>query len=706
MTFAENPIEKEDPRLDAELVMRSELSPDQINLVKNTIAKGATDDELELFITQCNRTQLDPFSRQIYLIGRWDGRLRTEVKQAQISIDGARLVAQRSREYRGQTEVYYCDVDEVWHDVWLKPHPPRAAKVGVYRAGFVEAVWATATWDQYVQTNKEGQPGPMWKKMGALMLGKCFDAETEVLTEHGFRLFSEVTGRIMQVTDGGLEPVDAAPFAQPYDGAMVVWKNEHLDFCVTPNHDMVTTVGKVEAGAMYATSHSRGPWKIPRLAPPSVKEAPISDSRIALSAWVLADGWRASSGWRIAVGKDRKINAIRRLGLAVAEVVRHSKGVESTSSAGRTIRSNFDQVVFQFTSDDAPLVTSDKGVDREVLLSLSTRQARLFIDTWVEGDGHRDRRSGVVHLYSSRIDHLDAIEVAAVMARYSVSPRSSRVSDIGTKPNYVVTVSDRDEMGVRRHFDNSGDPTLALERSTGTVWCVTVPSGKIIVRRQGFSFVCGNCAEALALRKAFPMELSGLYTTEEMMQATSAPAVAPNPGGAVTDDGEVTTTRMGPPSGAQGATAAHTEDVELLRSLIVSMSPSAKVAMATRWKESSIPPLDHGLTDVECAAATSLAYDVMADDALAGDVVDAEIVNEGSEEAGDQGIGFEVKLVSQKMVSAIYALFKDIGIPDHDDNHDEAERILGLDDLRSFKNLSMAEGKKLIDTLQARKDAL
>jgi hypothetical protein len=86
--------------------------------------------------------------------------------------------------------------------------------------------------------------------------------------------------------------------------------------------------------------------------------------------------------------------------------------------------------------------------------------------------------------------------------------------------------------------------------------------------------------------------------------------------------------------------------------------------------------------------------------------VDAEIVNEGSEEAGDQGIGFEVKLVSQKMVSAIYALFKDIGMPDHDDNHDEAERILGLDDLRSFKNLSMAEGKKLIDTLQARKDAL
>jgi phage recombination protein Bet len=151
-----------------------ELNQEKVELIKNTIAKGATDDELSLFIQVCNRTQLDPFARQIYAVSRWDGRLGRNVMQTQISIDGARLVAQRSGEYGGQTPVQYCGADKVWTDLWLDSDGyPAAAKVAVYRAGFVEPLWATATWTQYVQTKKGGEITQMWKQMPALMLSKC-----------------------------------------------------------------------------------------------------------------------------------------------------------------------------------------------------------------------------------------------------------------------------------------------------------------------------------------------------------------------------------------------------------------------------------------------------------------------------------------------------------------------------------------------------
>lgn len=157
-----------------------QLDTTQIELIKNTIAKGATNDELQLFIQQVNRTGLDPFNRQIYAIKRWDGKIGREVMQTQLSIDGFRLVAQRSGEYAGQTPVYWCGKEREWSDLWLETDGlPAAAKVGVYRRGFAEPVWAVATWDQYaVYTGKEGAKrlSPMWSKMSALMLGKCAES--------------------------------------------------------------------------------------------------------------------------------------------------------------------------------------------------------------------------------------------------------------------------------------------------------------------------------------------------------------------------------------------------------------------------------------------------------------------------------------------------------------------------------------------------
>jgi phage recombination protein Bet len=148
-------------------------APEQVQLIKDTICKGASDNELKLFLHVSQKTGLDPFVRQIYSIGRWDGKLQREVHQTMVSIDGARLVAERSGKYKGQLGPFWCGTDGQWREVWLDKNPPAAAKVGILRSDFNEPLWGVATWNQYAQTNKSGQLTPMWSKMAPVMLAKC-----------------------------------------------------------------------------------------------------------------------------------------------------------------------------------------------------------------------------------------------------------------------------------------------------------------------------------------------------------------------------------------------------------------------------------------------------------------------------------------------------------------------------------------------------
>jgi phage recombination protein Bet len=149
---------------------------DKIALIKRTIAKGATDDELKMFLHQCKRSGLDPFARQIYAVKRWDNTLGREVMSTQVSIDGFRLVAERTGEYEGQTKPEWCDEMGAWHEIWLQKTPPAGARVGVWRKGFREPAWGVARFDAYKQTKKDGALTAMWMRMGDVMIAKCAEA--------------------------------------------------------------------------------------------------------------------------------------------------------------------------------------------------------------------------------------------------------------------------------------------------------------------------------------------------------------------------------------------------------------------------------------------------------------------------------------------------------------------------------------------------
>ncbi|WFG47465.1 phage recombination protein Bet [Pseudonocardia alni] len=128
------------------------------------------------------RTGLDPFARQIYMIPRQEGSgdNRKTKWTIQTGIDGFRLIAERHPAYRGQVGPQWCGEDGVWRDVWLdREKPPAAARVGILRDDREGPVWGTAMFTEYAQTktwNGQVSLTAMWRQKGAHMIAKCAEA--------------------------------------------------------------------------------------------------------------------------------------------------------------------------------------------------------------------------------------------------------------------------------------------------------------------------------------------------------------------------------------------------------------------------------------------------------------------------------------------------------------------------------------------------
>ena len=138
-------------------------TPEQTQLISTTLAPGCSNDELRLFAYACQRTGLDPFSKQIYAIKR-GGKMTI-----QAGIDGLRAIAERTGQLDG-SETYWCGEDGAWADVWLNSKPPAAAKTVLHRKGASHPFVGVARFADY----NAGQG--LWSKMPAVMIAKCSEA--------------------------------------------------------------------------------------------------------------------------------------------------------------------------------------------------------------------------------------------------------------------------------------------------------------------------------------------------------------------------------------------------------------------------------------------------------------------------------------------------------------------------------------------------
>ncbi|MCV7255642.1 recombinase RecT [Mycobacterium hackensackense] len=194
------------------------FNDDQIAILRALGVEDASDGDLNLFFHVCRTTGLDPFRKQIYMIGRntklteWvdderatNGRRKVErwvtKYTIQTGIDGYRRNGREAAKmlddelrfegpyFTGADDFHITDDGEViqhWRKVWPAGSVPHAARFVIYRNG--EPFEGIAHFDEFVQTNAvwdgEGrnrrivaqEPNSMWAKMPRNQIAKCAEA--------------------------------------------------------------------------------------------------------------------------------------------------------------------------------------------------------------------------------------------------------------------------------------------------------------------------------------------------------------------------------------------------------------------------------------------------------------------------------------------------------------------------------------------------
>lgn len=224
---------------------------------------------IEVFLGRCRDTRLNPIAKQIYCVkygGKWE---------TQLSVDGMRILADRTGEYEGQTPVQWSGDGVTWVDAWAPDEPPMFARVGVYRRGWRDAQYTTVKFKSFAVTRDEwvgGKPtgrkllNPMWLKMPEHMLAnaaekaalrKTFSAAISgIETEQA--VSSEASSGVGWTVQSVVEPEGAV--------AETVTEPEEVEVAVEvvePDVDPDPAVGEIVAAADAANDVAvlRGLWQ-------------------------------------------------------------------------------------------------------------------------------------------------------------------------------------------------------------------------------------------------------------------------------------------------------------------------------------------------------------------------------------------------------------------------------------------------------------
>lgn len=375
----------------------------------------------------------------------------------------------------------------------LRKHPGVAALLEVRRLG--QVLKLISSWEYMI---RDGWLHPSWRA-AATVTGRfsskpnCFDGETEVLTPEGWVRFDAWTKaeKIAQWNNGVVEFVKPTEwYERRYVGSMVRLENQHIDLAVTPDHRCLLRHRKTGDLKVFPAAEYKEDWQQIHGGVYGGGAVHLEPAAVRLLCAIQADGtWigfrvdGTSSSVEFAFTKPRKIKrlttALETLGIpySVTPEEYDKRGYKGTRFRFRVGVCSQVARLFGYLGKDKLFGAWLLEFDRETL--------DLFCEEVFHWDGCFTR----MNHYASK-NETNAEWFATVLS-LSGKRANQRVYTPGEHgwgklPSHQVDVTHRDY-----------SMTTNVERQAvpfdGTVYCVSVPSSYVLVRRNKKIQVTGQC---------------------------------------------------------------------------------------------------------------------------------------------------------------------------------------------------------------------
>jgi GTP cyclohydrolase I len=338
----------------------------------------------------------------------------------------------------------------------------------------------------------------------------CYDRETEVLTPGGWIAFPDLSEdeMVAQVDPATLAMDFVVPTAHVryhHAGNMLRFRSQVVDLCVTPDHRVLCLA---DGTAPDRTT----PWQFTR-----AKDLPARFYVPQACDWQATD-WQTVDVGGLTISAD---DYVRFMGVWLAEgctragkrdtVISQNTGPfeEEIWTLLQRLPFNFRRVVQANRPDHVQFKSSNpylyehlrhfgKSGDKHIpyaIKQMSKRQIELFIDWYARGDGSTTKRNPLRCIFVSK-SHLLIDDLQELLIRVG---RTGSVCRYGGYYRLTTRAHKRDEGGPK-WYGKISPPHRSEVPYDDTVYCVTVPTGAILVRRNGCPVVSGNCMTMRGVR--------------------------------------------------------------------------------------------------------------------------------------------------------------------------------------------------------------